>query len=89
MQQFRFVVAKYAVIKGLETRFVKNERKMVKARCKKKYPWKLFASIDNSNDTFIVKTYHQHDNCGRVNKFYFTLSLLQFNLSLIYTKIKD
>ena len=88
MQQFKFVIAKYVVMKGLEINFVKNERKRVRAKCKKKCSWKLFVSIDSSNDTFTVKSYHRHYNCGRLNKIYFTISLLQSNLSLIYTKIK-
>ena len=88
MQQFRFAIAEYVVMKGLEIIFVKNERKRVSARCKKKCSCKLFALIDNSNDTFTIKFYHRHHNCGRVNKIYFTISLFQSNLSLIYTKIK-
>ena len=88
MQQFRFAIAKYIVIKDLEINFVKNKRKKMKARCKKKCSCRLFASIDNSNDTFIIKSYHRHHNCGRVNKIYFIISLLQYNLSLIYMKIK-
>ena len=89
MQQFRLAIDKYAVMKGLDIYFVQNERKRVRIRCKEKYPWKLFVSIDNSNDTFINKTYHRHHNCGRVNGINFTISLLQSNLSLIYMKIKD
>ena len=89
MQQFRFAIAKYVVMKGLQINFVKKERKRVRAKCKKKYSWRLFALINNFNDSFTVKSYHRHHNCGRVNKIYFTISLLQFNLSLIYMKIKD
>ena len=89
MQQFRFAIDKYAVMKGLKINFVKNERKKVTARCKKKCSWMLFASINSSNDTLTVKFYHRHHNCGRVNIIYFIISLFQSNLSLIYTKIKD
>ena len=76
VQQFRFAITKYVVMKGLEINFVKNERKMVSAKCKKKCSWKLFASIDSSNDTLTVKSYHRHYNCDRVNKIYFIISLL-------------
>lgn len=75
-------------MKGLEIHFVKNERKMVRVRCKEKCPWRLFALVDNSNDKFIVKTYNRHHNYRRVNKIYFTIILFQSNLFLIYTKIK-
>ena len=32
MQQFKFTIVKYDVIKGLDIRFVKNEKKKVKVR---------------------------------------------------------
>lgn len=68
VNQFRYAVSKYAVMKGLGVKFVKNEAERVRAKCKTGCPWVLFASIEKIDGTFIIKRYEGRHRCTRVDK---------------------
>ena len=44
--EFRMAVAKYAIARGVEIKFEKNENTRVRCRCKQACPWVLYASLE-------------------------------------------
>lgn len=55
VEQFKMAIYKYAVMKGVGVKFVKNEGLRVKAICISSHPWSIYASKDNV-DTHILLT---------------------------------
>ena len=92
VHQFRYAVAKYAVMKGKGVHFVKNEPHRVRAHCKKKCPWVLFVGTNKQEGVFIVKTYHPKHSCTRESRNKMAtsnfLSILLKNVIVTHPKIK-
>ena len=67
-EEFRTAIAKYAIARGVERKFEKNETHRVRCRCKQACPWSVFASSDKKSGDFVVKSYHPNHRCTRVWK---------------------
>ncbi|KAH6795249.1 hypothetical protein C2S52_005726 [Perilla frutescens var. hirtella] len=63
----RDALAKYAIMKGLQIHFIKNDQVRVRAGCMEKCPWKFLASKNGHNNNFTVKTYVPNHKCHRKN----------------------
>ncbi|XP_039169827.1 uncharacterized protein LOC120294026 [Eucalyptus grandis] len=64
-RQFKDAVKKHSVVERREIKFVKNEKKFVRAKyvyvnC----PWKISASFDVRTGSFHVKAYHEEHTCS-------------------------
>ncbi|XP_042018886.1 uncharacterized protein LOC121766685 [Salvia splendens] len=57
VQECRDALAKYAIMKGLQIHYIKNDQVRVRAECMEKCPWKFLASKNSHNNDFVVKTY--------------------------------
>ncbi|XP_048138643.1 uncharacterized protein LOC115734876 isoform X2 [Rhodamnia argentea] len=63
--QFKDALKKYSVAERREIKFIKNERKFVRAKCAdENCPWKISASFDARSGSFHVKTYHEEHTCS-------------------------
>ncbi|KAH6775790.1 hypothetical protein C2S52_013351 [Perilla frutescens var. hirtella] len=67
VQECRDALAKYAIMKGLQIHFIKNDQVRVSAGCMEKCPWKFLASKNGHNNNFTVKTYVPNHKCHRKN----------------------
>ncbi|KAH6792134.1 hypothetical protein C2S52_002611 [Perilla frutescens var. hirtella] len=67
VQECRDALAKYAIMKGLQIHFIKNDQVRVRAGCMEKCPWKFLASKNGHNNNFTVKTYVPNHKCHRKN----------------------
>lgn len=67
VQECRDALAKYAIMKGLQIRFIKNDQVKIRAECMEKCPWKFLASKNSHNNDFVVKTYVPNHKCYRKN----------------------
>ena len=65
---FRMAIAKYAIARGVEIKFEKNENTRVRCRCKQACPWVLYASLEKKSGDFLVKTYNPNHRCTRIWK---------------------
>ncbi|KAL4290229.1 hypothetical protein GQ457_14G012310 [Hibiscus cannabinus] len=81
--QFKEVVRKYSVAKGLKLNFVKNEPNRTRVCCKGNCPWLIFASHDSRYDCYVLKTYNPIHKCYRSNKNTF------LSCKMIEKKFKD
>lgn len=62
VQECRDALAKYAIMKGLQIHYLKNDQVRIRVRCTKKCPWTFLASKDSHNTDFTMKTYvPKHD----------------------------
>ncbi|GKV34268.1 hypothetical protein SLEP1_g42652 [Rubroshorea leprosula] len=68
--QFKAAIAKYSIKKGCKLHWKKNEpgRQRIACDVKNGCSWEIFASFDNSDDTFKVKTYKGKHSCFKSNK---------------------
>ena len=66
--EFRMAVAKYAIARGVEIKFKKNENTRVRCRCKQACPWVLYASLEKKSGDFLIKTYNPNHRCTRIWK---------------------
>ncbi|KAG6407872.1 hypothetical protein SASPL_130872 [Salvia splendens] len=67
VQECRDALAKYAIMKGLQIHYIKNDQVRVRAECMEKCPWKFLASKNSHNNDFVVKTYVPNHKCYRKN----------------------
>lgn len=67
IEECRHALAKYAIMKGVQVHFIKNDKIRVRAGCMEKCPWKFYASKDGDSDNFVVKTYIPNHKCHRKN----------------------
>ncbi|KAF3673667.1 hypothetical protein FXO37_06842 [Capsicum annuum] len=58
VNEFRDVVTKYALQRGVKLEKYINESKKVRVKCKERCPWLLYASINKSTNDFRIKTYN-------------------------------
>ena len=65
VSKFRMAVAKYAVARGVEIKYEKNENFRVRCSCKQACPWMIYASKDKKSGDFLVKTYNPNHRCTR------------------------
>ncbi|KAI3440269.1 uncharacterized protein J3R85_003895 [Psidium guajava] len=64
-RQFKDALKKYSVVERREIKFIKNERKFVRAKCAdENCSWKISASFDARSGSFHVKTYHEEHTCS-------------------------
>ncbi|KAL3746914.1 hypothetical protein ACJRO7_015795 [Eucalyptus globulus] len=64
-RQFKDALIKYSVAERREIKFIKNEKKVVRAKCaNESCPWKIYGSIDARSGSFHVKTYHSEHTCS-------------------------
>lgn len=66
--QFKQVVKQYAVQRGMQLRFKKNETGKVRVVCVDKYPWIRFTSKNNTEHKFQIKSYNSVHKCYRTHK---------------------
>ncbi|KAG6390665.1 hypothetical protein SASPL_148403 [Salvia splendens] len=67
VQECRDALAKYAIMKGLQIHYIKNDQVRVRAECMEKCSWKFLASKNSHNNDFVVKTYVPNHKCYRKN----------------------
>jgi len=64
-RQFKGAIKKHLVVERREIKFVKNEKKFVRAKCVDiNCPWKISASFDVRTGSFHVKAYHEEHTCS-------------------------
>ncbi|XP_039155395.1 uncharacterized protein LOC120286880 [Eucalyptus grandis] len=64
-RQFKEALIKYSVVERREIKFIKNEKKCVRAKCvSESCPWRISGSIDARSGSFHVKTYHSEHTCS-------------------------
>ncbi|XP_058209741.1 uncharacterized protein LOC131322424 [Rhododendron vialii] len=65
-KEFREAVIKYAIKKGKDIKFVKNETTRIKAICaNEKCPWSILGTLAQKGESFQVKTYKKKHKCLR------------------------
>ncbi|WOL20508.1 hypothetical protein Cni_G29313 [Canna indica] len=55
--QFRQAVQDYALKNGKAVKFTRSGEKNVEARCSAKYPWRIYGSLTQRNEAFVIKIY--------------------------------
>ncbi|XP_052181964.1 uncharacterized protein LOC127794758 [Diospyros lotus] len=68
VDEFREVVSKYAMVRGVKLTIRPNERKRVRVKYKEGCPWLLFGSLDRKSNKFIIKTYNSVHKCYKSNR---------------------
>lgn len=68
VNQFKFAISKYTVIKGVGLKFVRNEGVRVRVQCISSCPWTIYASIERNDNNFMIKTYNPDYKCYRVSR---------------------
>ncbi|KAG5556147.1 hypothetical protein RHGRI_006689 [Rhododendron griersonianum] len=65
-KEFREAVREYAIKKGKDIKFVKNETTRIKAICAaEECPWSIMGSLAQKGESFQVKTYKKKHKCLR------------------------
>ncbi|XP_048136037.1 uncharacterized protein LOC115748482 [Rhodamnia argentea] len=85
-RQFKDAVKKHSVVERREIKFIKNEKKFVRAKCvDENCPWKISASFDVRTGSFHVKTYNEEHiyNISFNNKRVTSSWLAEHYLSII------
>lgn len=66
---FKEAMKEYSIRCGKQIWFKKNDKNRIRAECKdEKCKWTCFASLFDSSDTFMIKTYRPQHTCGRSNE---------------------
>ncbi|XP_050233824.1 uncharacterized protein LOC126682258 [Mercurialis annua] len=93
--EVRYAIARYAVMKGMCIRYVKNDLQRVRAKCMVGCPWVMQVSPHNADQNWTIKTYEPEHRCTRSNKVKFCDSNFLSKryktmiTNLHYIKLKD
>lgn len=68
VNEFRDVVTKYVLQRGVKLEKYVNESKKVRVRCREGCPWLLYASINKSTNDFQIKTYNPKHRCIKTTR---------------------
>nr|XP_016447311.1 PREDICTED: uncharacterized protein LOC107772326 [Nicotiana tabacum] len=70
VKEFREVVTKYAIKKGIQLVKDPNEPHRVRVKCKTDCPWLLYASREGRSTNFTIKTYNPRHKCHKTTYNY-------------------
>ena len=63
--QFTTFVKNYDVWNGFKNRFLRSKGKKVEVVCDKHCPWRIYASLDDMNEAFVIKLLNDDHRCSR------------------------
>ncbi|WOL04811.1 hypothetical protein Cni_G13533 [Canna indica] len=63
--QFRQVVQDYALKNGKAIKFTRSGEKNVEARCSAKCHWRIYESLTQRHEAFVIKRYDSEHKCSR------------------------
>lgn len=67
LKEFKEAILEHNVLNGREIKFIKNDAKRVRVKCKQEgCPYTAFVSRVGTQHTYRLKTYVPHHTCGRV-----------------------
>lgn len=70
VSEYKLEICKYAVMKGVGLKFVRNLRVRVKVRvkCIPSCSWTIYTSVERNDNNFMIKTYIPNHKCYRVSR---------------------
>ena len=66
LDSFRTIVKDSAIANGFTANYVRGGMESVEFKCKAVCPWRIYASWNQTKETFVVKALTDHHTCNRV-----------------------